>query len=135
SRAKIEASHAARSAVGSSRASSRYGLSAGKRSPLSGVMFLRAGRGGADRVVQVEPALFPVPLNGPFRYPPHRGDLGERQPAEELQIDDFSELGLDLGQLVERVADANERDRVGEAFRVMGTQRRDPEQTTQCCRT
>jgi hypothetical protein len=31
----------------------------------------------ADRMMQVKPALFPIPLNGPFRYAPQGRDLGE----------------------------------------------------------
>ena len=63
----------------------------------------------ANRMMQVEPALFPIPLDGPLRYAPQRGDFGERQPAEEFQVDDFGEVRFDLGELVERVADLNER--------------------------
>ena len=61
------------------------------------------------RVMQVEAALFPVALNRPLRDAAHRGDLGEGEAAEELQVDDLGETRLDLGELVERVADPDQR--------------------------
>ena len=38
-----------------------------------------------------------------------RRDLGDAEAAEELQVDDVGELGLDLGELVERGADLREQ--------------------------
>jgi hypothetical protein len=79
-------------------------------------------------MMQVQPALFPVSLNGPLRYAPHRGDFGERQPTEEFQVDDFGQLRFDLGELVQRVADLDERILIRDALGVERAQRRDLEQ-------
>ena len=77
------------------------------------------GAASADRMVQVEAALLPVALNGPFRHAAHGGDLGEGEAAEELQIDDLGEIRFDLGELVERIADlARSACDVGDAVRV-----------------
>ena len=66
-----------------------------------------------DRAMQIEAAFFPVALHGPLGDAAHGGDLGEGEAAEELQIDDLGEAGIDLGELVERIADLAQLLRVG----------------------
>ena len=61
------------------------------------------------RVMQIQAALLPVALDGPFRDAAHRGNLGEGEAAEELQVDDLGQARLDLGELVERIADHDQR--------------------------
>src|SRR5262249_13201305 len=129
SRAKMDSSHAPRPRVGISSASSRYGLSARQRSAGSGMRLHGNRPRVADRGMQVQPALLPVTLNRPFRHTPQAGDLGERQPTEELQLDDFGKLRFDLGELVEGIVDAQQRVPVRDAFRVEGAQRGDLEET------
>ena len=77
-------------------------------------------RRAADRMVQVEAALLPVALNGPFRHAAHGCDLGERETAEELQVDDLGEVRFDLRELVERIADQDQRAGVDDAVGVIG---------------
>src|SRR5215203_4531676 len=128
SRAESEANQAARWSASMSSASSRYGLSARQRSGLMGGMSAHSRwRRAADSMVQVEAAFFPVALDRPLRDAAHRGDLGEREAAEELQLDDFRQLRFDLGELVERVADHDERRRVHHAVGVIGAERGDVE--------
>src|SRR5262245_60684436 len=128
SRAKMDSSHAPRPRVGISSASSRYGLSARQRSALSGMRFQVGRTCVANRVVQVQPALLPLALNGPLGHTSHDGDLRERQAAEELQLDDLGELRLDLRQLVERIVDSQERLPIGDALLVERAQCGDLEQ-------
>ena len=77
--------------------------------------------------MQVDASLFPVTLNRPFRRAAHRGDLGERKAAEELEVDNLRERGIDLGQLIERVGDAGDLAEVGKALDDVGAQRGDLE--------
>src|SRR5690606_16999926 len=129
SRAAIDASRSARCGAGSSSASSRWGLRARQRSGSMPDMAVGdRRRHAAHRMVQIEAALLPAALNRPFRYAAHRGDLGEREAAEELQVDDLGEAGLDLRQLVERIADAQQLLGVADAVAVVGQQRGDLEQ-------
>ena len=41
--------------------------------------------------MEINARLLPVPLHRTFRYVPHGGDFGEREAAEELQVDEFGE--------------------------------------------
>src|SRR6185436_1073714 len=58
----------------------------------------------------------------------HRGNLGEREPAEELQVDDLGQLRFHAGQLVERVADLDQRERFRDAVGVVADERGQLEQ-------
>ena len=53
--------------------------------------------------MQQETGLLPLALDGAFGHAPHRGDLGEREAAEELQVDHLRELRLDGRQFVEHL--------------------------------
>src|SRR5688572_3500690 len=126
---EIEARQSALTSAGISSAWSRYGLRRRHRSGLMRGMGPGRGRRPAvDRVVQVEAALLPAALNGPFGHPAHRGNLGEREPAEELQVDDLRQIRFDFGELVERIADQNQRAGVDDAIRVIEAERGDLEQ-------
>src|SRR5436190_22519445 len=57
-----------------------------------------------ERAMQVEPRLFPVALNGALGHAANIGDLGDRESAKVLEIDELREVGVDDGKLVERVA-------------------------------
>src|SRR5690348_13524315 len=61
-------------------------------------------RAPAQALVQIDSRLFPVALHGALRHPPHRRDLREGKAAEELEVHHLRQLGLELGELVERVA-------------------------------
>ena len=78
--------------------------------------------------MQIQPALLPAALDRPFRDAAHRGNLGEGEAAEELQVDDLGQARLDLGQLVKSVADHDQRLRVGHAVGVVDAERGDLEQ-------
>src|SRR5215204_1361698 len=82
----------------------------------------------ANRVMQIQPPFFPVALNRALGYAAHRGDLGEGETAEELQIDDLRQPRLGLGELVERVADHDERLWIADAVGVVDPERRDLEE-------
>src|SRR3712207_5542438 len=58
-----------------------------------------------DGAVEVDAGLLPGALDSAFGDAAHGGDLPEREPAEELQVDHLGEIGIDLGQLLEGVAD------------------------------
>ena len=55
-----------------------------------------SGRGGAELAVQVDSRPVPTPLDGPFAHPAHRPDLGEGEPAEELEVHHLGELRIEL---------------------------------------
>ncbi len=55
----------------------------------------------AQRSEQEDARLLPVALHGPFGEALHRGNLDEREAAEELQVDDEREAGIDGAQLVQ----------------------------------
>ncbi len=57
-----------------------------------------------DRAVQIDARFLPAPLHRSFRYAAHGGDLGERETAEELQIDDLGQRRIDRREGVESVA-------------------------------
>ena len=78
-------------------------------------------------MMQVDAGLFPVALHRPFRHPRHGGDLREREPAEELQVDDTRQPGVDGGQFVERIAQRAQIGRVGNGFGDIRANRRDLE--------
>ena len=79
-----------------SSASSRYGLTARQRSGLSGGMRPHRDRPPVgDRAVQVDAAFLPVALHGALGDAAHGRDLGEGEAAEELQVDDLGEVGID----------------------------------------
>src|SRR5262249_41681852 len=65
-------------------------------------------RFGADASVEVDAGLFPLPLDGAFGDPTHRGQLDEGKAAEELEVHNFRQRAVDLGELIERVADPGE---------------------------
>src|SRR5258706_11248302 len=83
-----------------------------------------------QRLMQVDARLLPVALHGPLRDRLHRGNFGEREPAEELEVDDLREAGIDGGELVQRLADARELFPVGNILDDVGAYRRDLEQPT-----
>jgi hypothetical protein len=60
--------------------------------------------------MEINPRFFPVPLHRALRQPAHGGDLGEGEPAEELEIHDLGQNRVDGSELVERIADAGERE-------------------------
>jgi hypothetical protein len=66
------------------------------------------GTVAVDRVVEVQAPLLPLALDRPLRHAAHGGDLGEREPAEELEIDDLGQLRFDLGEFVERITDPDQ---------------------------
>ena len=66
--------------------------------------------------MQVQPALLPITLDRPFRHTAQARNLGERQPAEELQLNHFGEVRFDVGELVERIVDAQQRVPIGHRF-------------------
>src|SRR5262245_14912321 len=61
-----------------------------------------ASRG--NRPMQVEPCFLPLTLNRTLRRTPQGADFSKRKPAEELQVHDFGERRVGLGQRIERVA-------------------------------
>src|SRR5262245_1251061 len=54
-------------------------------------------------LVQQNARLFPVALNSPLRHRAHACDLGDRETAEELEVDAFAEPGIHSRELFERV--------------------------------
>src|SRR5690349_11893656 len=98
SRAEIAASQPARSAGSISRASSRYGLRTRHRSGLmGGIGAYRRRPCAGNGIVQIQAAFFPAALNRPFRNAAHRRNLGEREPAEELEVDDLGKGRFNFG--------------------------------------
>jgi len=61
-----------------------------------------------QRPVKVDACLFPVALDGPLRDAAHRSNFGEREPAEESEVDDLREPRVDTREIVERIADLRE---------------------------
>ena len=55
--------------------------------------------------MEVDACLVPLPLHGTLRHATHAGDLDKGESAEELEVDDFGERGVDRSELVERIAD------------------------------
>src|SRR5215470_7612381 len=88
-------------------ASSRWGLTASHRSRLS-IAETSGEELFLERGVEVDSGLLPATLHRPFRDSPHRGDLGEGEPAEELHVHDLGQRRIHTGQPVERLADARE---------------------------
>jgi hypothetical protein len=70
--------------------------------------------------MEVDSGLFPPSLYGPFRQVLEGGNFGEREPAEELQVDQFSELRLDFRQLIQGIADCREFFGVDKVFAWLG---------------
>jgi hypothetical protein len=60
-----------------------------------------------------------------FRYVSHGGDLGKREAAKELQIDDLGQGGLHFAQLVERFADADKFSVIHRVLHRFRVERRD----------
>ena len=58
--------------------------------------------------MEINAGFLPMPLHGALRYTSHGGDFGEGEAAEEFQIDNLGEPGVDLRELVESVADARQ---------------------------
>src|SRR5262245_4474190 len=73
--------------------------------------------------MQVDSRFLPVALHAALGDTPHPGDFGEREAAEELQIDDLRERRIDLGELVERFAEAGKRSIVDDIFGSRGERR------------
>src|SRR5262249_41321197 len=83
-------------------------------------------RGGLPQgLVQIDPGLLPVALDGALRDALHAGDLREGEAAEELQVDDGREPRVDGGELVEGVTDASELGTVWHRARDVGRDRRE----------
>ena len=80
-----------------------------------------------ERLMQQQARLGPVALNGALRHLPHRGDLAEREAAEELEVDDLGEPGVDRRQRVLRVADPCQLLAVGHDLGHVGADRGDLE--------
>src|SRR4029079_4906628 len=102
-------SRTSRSSAESSRARSRYGLSALQRVArmrglIPGVRFLLGPL--LHQVVEEQARPFPVALHGAVRKAAHGGDLGERESTEELEVDELGQGRIDRRQLVHCVADA-----------------------------
>jgi hypothetical protein len=55
----------------------------------------------AQRAVKVDTRLLPVPLDGALGDPPHGRDLGQGEAAEELQVDDLRERGVEGAELLQ----------------------------------
>jgi len=53
-----------------------------------------------NAVVEINARLLPLSLHRTFRQLLHRSDFGEREPAEKLQVNYFSELRFDFRQLI-----------------------------------
>ena len=75
-------------------------------------------------------AFSQLPLHGALRDPAHGGDLGEREAAEELQVDDVRELRLRGRELLERLADPDELAVSGGCRAILIVEGRDPETAT-----
>lgn len=56
-----------------------------------------------------QPRLAPVALHCPLGHLTQRRDLAERQAAEEVEVHELGEGGIDLAKRVERVAQPLER--------------------------
>src|SRR5690242_17682070 len=87
-------------------------------------------RAPAQALVQIDSRLFPVALHGALRHPPHRRDLREGKAAEELEVHHLRQLGLELGELVERVAHERKIYRVRRLIADIGVERRHLELAT-----
>ena len=54
--------------------------------------------------MQQQTCLLPVALHGTLGNAAHGRDLGEREAAEELEVDELGERGIGVRELVQRVA-------------------------------
>src|SRR5205085_3349942 len=61
---------------------------------------------GANAAVQIDARFLPLALHRAFRDAAHRPDFSEREAAEKFQVYDRRQLAIELGQFVQRVADA-----------------------------
>ena len=69
------------------------------------------------RLVQQQPRLPPIPLDRPLGDPAQLGHLGEGEATEEVEIHQFGQVGIELTQRIECLAQGLE---VGPAFGVLG---------------
>ncbi len=58
-----------------------------------------------EMLVEIDARLLPHPLHRALGHVAHGGDLGERESTEEFQIDYLGERWLQIGKLVESIAD------------------------------
>src|SRR5215207_4313854 len=58
--------------------------------------------------MEQQPGLPPVALHGTLGDLAERGDLGEREAAEEVEVHDLRQRGLQRAKLAERVAESRE---------------------------
>ena len=59
-------------------------------------------------MAEIDASFLPPALYGSLRQPLEGGNFGERESAEELQVDHFGKLRLDVCQLIQCVADQRE---------------------------
>ena len=106
---KLRPADRARARRSRSSTSSSKGLSARQRCRSRSVPHHarpRIGRGSSSRrtLCRIDARLFPVALHRALRHAAHRRDLGEREAAEELQVDDLGQRRIDASPAVERIA-------------------------------
>ena len=121
-RSAMRASRSARVAGASSSSSSSSGLSRFQRSTSRDDHGRSASARNSSRR-----AFSHCRCTVRSETPRMRGDLGDGEAAEELQVDDVGELGLELGQLVERGADVAEHRRLGDVLGGLRVERGDVE--------
>src|SRR5262245_14259968 len=59
---------------------------------------------GLEARVEIDSRLLPATLHGALGNSAHRGNFPEGEAAEELEIDYLGERRVDLGKLLERIA-------------------------------
>src|SRR5215217_2025839 len=77
--------------------------------------------------MKVKPRLYPCPFDRALGYAPHMRDLGDREAAKELEIDELREIRIDGRELVQRLADLRELVRAGGGVGDIGVERRELE--------
>src|SRR5262245_2484742 len=112
-------------------------LSPARRSPASGKANSRSSfrhastssnRGfGAKGAVEIDARLLPAALHRAFRHAAHRRDFGEGEAAKEFEVYHLGERGVDLGELVQCLADLHELFFVDDILHDFAVQRGDLE--------